>query len=62
MPNDQSLLSEKPIAAEDRLIFPLDVPTHEQALGWVDLLGDSVRFYKLGLELFMAGNYLSLVD
>ena len=28
----------------------------------VERLGDSVRFYKVGLELFMAGGYWELVD
>ena len=28
----------------------------------VDTLGDSVRFYKIGLELFMAGGYFELLD
>jgi len=55
-------LSNKPIPPKERLIFALDVPSHDEALRWVDILGDSVMFYKLGLELFMAGNYFELVD
>ncbi len=38
----------------DRLIVALDVPNAEAALGWVRHLGDDVRFYKVGLELFTA--------
>lgn len=59
---DTSLLSVKSIPPADRLIFALDLPTVEQALEWVDLLGDSVRFYKLGFQLFMADGYWKLVE
>ncbi|MGH8522616.1 MAG: orotidine-5'-phosphate decarboxylase, partial [Gammaproteobacteria bacterium] len=51
-------LSKKPIATEERLIFALDVPSNEQAQAFVDALGESMHFYKLGLELFMAGGYV----
>jgi orotidine-5'-phosphate decarboxylase len=60
MAND--FLSEKPIPANERLIFPLDVPTNEAALALVEELGDAVRFYKLGLELLMGGRYFDLVE
>ena len=55
-------LSQKNIPPEERLIFALDVPTVEEAHKIVEELGDSVRFYKLGLELFMAGGYYELID
>jgi len=56
-------LSKKPIPVRERLIFPLDVPTHREAIALVDELGDSIRFYKLGLQIFMAqGNYNTLID
>lgn len=57
-----SLLSAKDIPPSERLIFALDVPSTDEARRYVELLGDSVRFYKLGLELFMAGGYFELVD
>ncbi len=57
-----SYLSEKDIPAAERLIFALDVPTPEDARRMVERLGDAVRFYKVGLELFMAGGYWELVD
>lgn len=50
-----------PTACE-RLIFALDVPDAPQARDLVLRLGDSVQFYKLGLELCMAGGYFELLD
>jgi orotidine-5'-phosphate decarboxylase len=58
----QTLLSTKSIPPRERLIFALDVPGVAEARDLVDRLGDSVVFYKLGLELFMAGGYFELVD
>ena len=55
-------LSKKNIPANERLIFALDVPTVEDAHNLVEELGNSVTFYKLGLELFMAGGYYELID
>lgn len=46
----------------ERLIVALDVPTPAEARALVDKLGDAARFYKVGLELFMAGGYFELVD
>lgn len=46
----------------DRLIFALDVPEPEQARALVEQLGESVTFYKVGLELMMAGGYFELID
>ncbi len=59
--NDKSLLSDKDIPTNERLIFALDVPGIEAAKKLVNELGDSISFYKIGLELFMSGNYLDLV-
>ena len=59
---NHSSLSEKKIPRRERLIFALDVPTVAEAKEWVDRLGDSVQFYKLGLQLFMAGGYWELVE
>jgi orotidine-5'-phosphate decarboxylase len=55
------LLSTKPIPVAERLIFALDVGTQEEAIRLVDHLDDSVQFYKLGLELFMAEGYFELI-
>ena len=46
----------------DRLIFALDVPDATDARRVVEQLGDSITFYKLGLELMAAGGYFELVD
>jgi orotidine-5'-phosphate decarboxylase len=56
------MLSEKPIPANERLIVALDVPGADAAKALVERLGHSITFYKLGLELFMAGGYFALLD
>ncbi len=60
MPPDA--LSEKSIPTRERLITALDVDTHDEAKALVEQLGEACLFYKVGLQLFMAGNYLELVD
>ncbi|MDI6747388.1 MAG: orotidine-5'-phosphate decarboxylase [Rhodocyclaceae bacterium] len=52
----------KQIPIADRLIVALDVPQASEARALVEKLGDSVQFYKIGLELFMAGGYFELLD
>ncbi len=54
--------SQKTIPAAERLIFALDVPRADDALRLVATLGEAVSFYKLGLELFMAGGYFELME
>ena len=44
------------------MIFAMDVPDADSARRLAGELGDSVLFYKLGLELFMAGGYFELLD
>jgi len=55
-------LSNKNIELRDRLIFALDVPDIDTAKALVEQLGDSVNFFKIGLELNMAGHYFELLD
>lgn len=55
-------LSSKPIPPAQRLIMALDVPSVDKALRMVAQLGDAVHFYKLGLELFMSGDYFALIE
>ena len=44
----------------DRLIVALDVSTHEAAFELVDQL-DNVSFFKVGLELVIAGNIVEFI-
>lgn len=50
------------IPDRERLIFALDVADAAAARKLVEQLGDAVVFYKIGLELFMGGEYFSLLD
>ena len=56
-----NLLSTKPIPDRERLIMALDVPSVEEAKTIVGEIGDSISFYKVGLELFMSGGYFELI-
>jgi len=47
---------------KDRLIVALDVPDAEAARALVRQLGDSVSFYKIGMELCMAGGFFELLE
>jgi orotidine-5'-phosphate decarboxylase len=58
----KDFLSQKDIPPRERLILALDVPTPKEAKKLVRHLDDSIAFYKLGLQLFMAGGYFELVD
>ncbi|HSA88646.1 MAG TPA: orotidine-5'-phosphate decarboxylase [Burkholderiales bacterium] len=49
------------IPRAERLIAALDVPTAAEARALVERLGDSVRFYKIGLELATADGYFELL-
>jgi len=57
-----NLLSQKSIPPRERLIVALDVPSPAEALELVERLGDQALFYKLGLELCMAGGYFELLE
>lgn len=52
----------KTIPRAERLIAALDLATVEEAKALVLRLGDSVSFYKVGLELFMADGYFGLIQ
>lgn len=56
------LPSSKPIPPEERLIVALDVPDAAAARELVTTLGEAVRFYKVGLELFSSGGGFELID
>ncbi len=55
------MIERRNIDPRDRLIFALDVPDLESARALIDTLGDSVQFYKLGLEFFLSGHYFELL-
>jgi orotidine-5'-phosphate decarboxylase len=58
--SDEKLI--KDIANNERLIFAMDVPDCDTARNLAAELGDSVVFYKLGLELMMSGGYFELLE
>ena len=45
----------KDIPLNERLIFALDVASEDLAKEWVKRLESHVKFYKVGLQLFLAG-------
>jgi hypothetical protein len=51
MLDKKNTLSTKNISPKDRLIFALDYSSTAEAREMVDLLGDTVTFYKLGWRL-----------
>ena len=57
-----NLPAPKDIPTRERLIFAMDVADPAEARRLAERLGDSVRFYKLGLELAMVPGYWELID
>lgn len=58
----QHNISTKAIPTNERLIMALDFPSIAQAQALVEELGDSVVFYKVGMELFMSGDYFAFIE
>jgi orotidine-5'-phosphate decarboxylase len=56
------MISNKPIPVRERLIMALDVPSIDEAKLLVEELGDAVIFYKVGIELFMSGDYFAFIE
>ncbi len=54
-------MPQKNISLDERIIFALDVDSPERAKEWVRKLESHVKFYKVGLELFLAG-WFDIVD
>jgi orotidine-5'-phosphate decarboxylase len=50
-------MKRKDIPLNERIIFALDVDSPGEAEAWVKRIESHVRFYKIGLQLFMAGWY-----
>jgi len=55
------ILPQKNIPVRERLIMALDLPGIPEAQALVETLGDTVIFYKVGMELFMAGDGFGLI-
>jgi orotidine-5'-phosphate decarboxylase len=53
--NADALTRQKAAAAREKLIVALDFATIQEAEALVATLGDSVSFYKIGLELAYGG-------
>lgn len=58
----QHNISTKPIPTNERLIMALDFPSIEEAQALVEELGDTVVFYKVGMEIFMSGDYFAFIE
>ncbi|TSA40763.1 MAG: orotidine-5'-phosphate decarboxylase [Methylococcaceae bacterium] len=59
---NQLSISKKIIPTHERLIVALDVPAIAEAKLFVEELGESVCFYKIGMELFMSGNCFDFIE
>ena len=57
-----SFISTKSIPVRERLIMALDVSSIAEAQALVEELGDAVIFYKVGMELFMSGDYFGFIE
>jgi orotidine-5'-phosphate decarboxylase len=54
-------MQRKNIPLDERIIFALDVDSPEKAKEWVIKLESHIRFYKVGLQLFLAG-WFPIID
>jgi orotidine-5'-phosphate decarboxylase len=62
---NEAVTTSGPVHVRDRVIVALDRPDLKSALEQVDRIGDSIRCYKVGLQLFCAaghGAVLALAD
>lgn len=53
-------LAQAHVRADARLIVPLDLPSAAEARTMIEALGETVAFYKIGLELFAGGEGMAL--
>ena len=51
------VMKPKNISLDKRIIFALDVETPKEARIWVEKLEPRVKFFKVGLQLFLAGGF-----
>lgn len=59
---NSAFISTKAIPVRERLIMALDVSSIAEAQTLVEELGDAVIFYKVGMELFMSGDYFGFIE
>ena len=59
---ENAFISNKNIPVRERLIMALDVSSIDEARQLVEELGDAVIFYKVGMELFMSGDYFGFIE
>jgi orotidine-5'-phosphate decarboxylase len=50
----------KNIPLNERIIFALDVSSHEEAMRLVEQLDGEIKFFKVGLQLFLAGWFTTI--
>ena len=50
-------MERKAIPAKEKIIFALDFPSPGEAMDWVERLDGLISFYKVGLQLFLAGGW-----
>ncbi|HID96790.1 MAG TPA: orotidine-5'-phosphate decarboxylase [Thermodesulfobacteriaceae bacterium] len=50
-------MSDRKIPLNERIIFALDVDSPDTAKKWVEMLERYIGFYKVGLQLFLAGGF-----
>lgn len=50
-------MSDKKIPLNERIIFALDFATPGEAMDWVRKLEGDLKFFKVGLQLFLAGGF-----
>ncbi len=50
------------IVKSDRIILALDFPDFESCKKMIDLLGEEISFYKIGLEIMMSGDFFKTIS
>ncbi len=50
-------MSNKDIPLNERIIFALDFASPDEAMDWVRKLEGDLKFFKVGLQLFLAGGF-----
>ena len=55
--DNSACIDVKQIPLDERIIFALDFADPKIAAEWVKKLDDQIRFFKVGLQLFLAGGW-----